>query len=206
MATPILKAVIDYTNVDPFHLSENLSLAGTGVASDPLFIDAPENGVVLKAKGAAILTTHEAAQSGDEGAQAEFEAAFAAGQESMHNFGVYANFKCAGVRALLIKIKVPFYDASTSGRPDSTFSLVNAQASGELIITVPSVSRNDSYIAIYSIDPEALVADYKVAGGNKHCKFSLYNMPAGTKIWVRWAIINAMGIGAFSEPYPIIVT
>ena len=187
-------------------MAEDLSLAGTGVASDPLFIDAPETGILLKAKGTAIITTHATAESGDEGAQAAFEAALKAGQESMHNVGVYANYKCAGDRALLIKIKVPYYDASTSGKPSSTFSLTNAQASGELIITVPVGRKEDSYLAIYSLDPEDLVADYKVAGGNKKCKFSLYNMPVGTKIWVRWAILNSMGIGAFSEPYPIIVT
>ena len=124
----------------------------------------------------------------------------------MHDMGMYGNFKCAGDKTLFIKLKIPYYDASNSGKPSSTFSLVNAKASGELIMTVPVVSPKDSYIAIYSLDVEALVGDYKLAGGNSHCKFSIYNMPVGSKIWVRWAIVNAMGISAFSEPFPIIVT
>ena len=108
MKIPIWKPYIDYITDKPLDLAEKLLLAGTGVASEPLFIDAPENGIALKAKGSAITTTHANAVGGGDKEQALFEVALAEGQLSMHNVAVYAGFKCGGNKELLIKIKVPF--------------------------------------------------------------------------------------------------
>ena len=200
------KAKTDYENDTPFYVAEHLGLVGDGVASDELFITSPNTSVVLKALGKAIIDTHAAASSGEDGAQADFEKALTTGKAALHQEGVFANFICAGNKTLLIKLKIPYYNAAGSGKPSSSFSLVNGPISGQLILTVPTTSNDGAFIAMYTTDAEALISDYLLAGGSTHCKFPLNNLPVGAKIYVIWASITASGIGGFSVPYPIIVT
>jgi len=202
----IWKAKISYVSESHSYVAEHLGLAGEGVDSDPLFHDAPKNGTVLKALGKAILDTHSTANSGDEGAKADFEVALEIGKAAMHEVSVYSNFKCAGNKDLYIKIKVPYYKVKNSGKSSSSFSLTNGPLSGQLLITVPTSRKISSFIAMYTTDPNALISNYLLAGGSSNCRFELNNLPVGAKIYVIWAAIDANGIGGFSVPYPIIVT
>ncbi len=200
------KAGTNYEGETPFNVAELLSQAGTGVGSDILFEDSTYTEVQLKGYGKAIIDTHGLVKNGDATDQANFEKALATGKSVMHEMGVYANFKCNGNKVLLVKLQVPFYNAYSSGKPSSTFSLVNGSISGQLIMTVPTTSNDGAFIAMYTTDAEALISDYLLAGGSSHCKFPLNSMPVGAKIYVIWASITASGIGGFSVPYPIIVT
>ncbi len=202
----INKAYINYTGENSLSLSEIMENTADGMDSDEMFGDCSVTSAKLRADAVKLRDAHKVDIGGGKTEQVALKTCRAIADEDMHTVGVWANYKCAGSALLLTNLKIPFYDASTSGKSDSTFSLKNSPNTGELLITVPTNKPDASFIVMYSLEAEAPINECILAGGNSHCSFSLLNLPVGVKIYVRWAAIGAWGIGIWSVPYPIIVT
>jgi len=200
------KAVIYYEDENPLNLGEIMSNVADGVESDIEFDDSPASPTKLRTKSLELQDKHRADIDGGDVDHVVFIAIHIECVEIMYTVGVWANYKCAGSALKLTNLKIPYYDSSKGGRDKSNFSLVNGEKPGELVITVPVKKRHESYIVVYSFEIDTPIGDYKVAGGSNRCKFSLFNLPIGYKIYVCWASIGANGLSQFSVPHPIIVT
>ena len=200
------KAIIYYGDENPLTLAEIMTNVADGEESDTEFDGSPASPTKLRDKSLELQDKHRADVDGGEIEHVAFIAIHEECVEIMYTVGVWANYKCAGSAIKLANLKIPYYDSTKAGRDKSNFSLVNGEKPGELVITVPVKKRHESYIVVYSFDIDTPISDYKVAGGSNRCKFSLFNLPIGYKIYVCWASIGAKGLSQFSVPHPIIVT
>ena len=201
-----IKAIINYTNDNPLVLAETMEYTADGIDSDAIYDDSPVTSLQLRGDAKKLRDAHAADVDGGKPEQLALKACREIANEDMHKVGTWANYKFGGNAILLANLKIPTYDASTSGRESSVFTLKNGPNSGELLITVPTTKPDASFIVMYSLEADATINESTLAGGNSHCSFSLTNLPVGVKIYVRWAAIGAWGIGEWSVPYPIIVT
>ncbi len=206
METSIYKGQIDFTGERPLDNAETLNKIAQGVEDNLDFSDSPKDEIQLRAIAKAAIDTHLDADEGDKVQKVAFKTANTVMLATLHEMGVYANYKCHGLETMYVKLHMPYYDASGKGKTSSVFSLENTSTSGELLITVPSNHQSESTIVMYAIDADALLNEYKLAGGNSNCRFKMNGLPVGVKIYVIYATISSTGISAFSVPYPIIVT
>jgi len=200
------KAYIDYIGENSLELAETMDNTADGMDSDEMYGDCSVTSAKLRVDAGKLRDAHKDDLEGGKPAQVALKVCREIANEDMHTVGVWANFKCAGSELLLTNLKIPFYDASTSGKSDSAFSLKNGPNTGELLITVPTKRPDASFIVMYSLEAIAPLNECILAGANSHCSFSLTNLPVGVIIYVRWAAIGAWGIGEWSVPHPIIVT
>jgi len=200
------KAVINYSNYKPLDLVETMNNTADGIGSDPIFTGSPTTPVALRAIAVKLQLNHAAEIGTGKATHKAFADSFQLAVDTMHTMGIWANYVCAGSSALLLKLKIPYYDASTTGRDKSTFSLIDGEVSGEAVITVPVEKTDDSYLAMYSLTADAKLETCIFAGADAVCKFTLKNLPVGIVIYVIWAAITTGGIVVWSKPYPIMVT
>jgi hypothetical protein len=206
MVTPIYKGILDYSGERPLDNAETLKKIAQGVEDNLDFSDSPKDEIQLRVIAQATIDTHEDAKEGNDEQKVAFKTANKVMLTTMHEMGVYSNYKCNGLETMYVKLHMPYYDASKSGKTSSVFSLTNGPAEGELLMTVPINGSRESTVVMYALEADALIGDYKLAGGNSNCRFSLTGLPVGVKIYVIYATIGSIGVSAFSVPYPIIVT
>ncbi len=192
----------DFSGYTPLEIVELLNKEADGVASDPLFIDSPLTKIQLNAIADAYLAAHPFARKGTDLQKEQYKVARAAAHATLARMAVYAAFKCNGSALLLAKLCVPFYDSSSPGGQSSGFSLEQGPNTGQLWISVPVVSRTESYIAMYSLESDAPLNECMLAGASTSCRFLLLGLPVTTRLYVRWAAVTSAGIGAWSESYP----
>jgi len=196
------KAFEYFGKTKPLDLSEILKKLGKGVDSNILYKDSPYTGLELNDAGELIIVTHNDKRGGNDTQKQSFKDAKADGVVKASAMGKYANNKCGGVEANFINLGVSYYDASTTGGKKSGISFEQGPNSGEVWITVPVASKNESYIAMYSLTEDAPLNECCLAGANTNCKFLLTGLPVTTKLFIRWAPVTAAGIGAWSISYP----
>jgi len=200
------KSIIDFSDFKPLNLVETMNNVADGIESDPIFTGSPTTPAGLRAIALKLQENHAAEIGTGKATHKAFADSFQLAVDTMHTMGVWANYVCAGSSALLLKLKIPYYDGSTTGRDKSTFSLIDGEISGEAIMTVPVEKTDDSYIAMYSLTADAKLETCIFAGADAVSKLTLKNLPVGIVIYVIWAAITTGGIVVWSKPYPIMVT